>query len=60
MYKTNNNEEDARRILQYFKQNSATDSVDVTLADAFCKNELYRRASWMALSVIIFSELTGF
>ena len=60
MYKTNDNEKDALRIYQYFIQNSATDSVDVTLADAFCKNELYVRASWMALAVIVFSELTGF
>ena len=60
MYNTGGSEENARRIYNHVNENSATETLNVSLAEAFVTDEMHRRASWVAVAIIVFSELTGF
>ena len=60
VYKTGGSDDNAWRIYHHVAQNSATETVDASLVEAFVTDEMHRRASWVAVAIIFFSELTGF
>jgi len=59
-YDTGGSERQAQRIYNYIKRNSTQATSTVTFSEAFVTDEMYRRASWTNVAIIVFSELTGF
>ena len=59
-YDTRGNEQAARSIYNYIKKTSTQETSSVTFGQAFFTDEMHRRASWINIAIIVFSELTGF
>ena len=60
IYNTRGDYRTAVKIYNYVKKTSADETSVLTLPEAFCTDERYKRASWVSLMIIVFSELTGF
>ena len=59
VYETGGSEYEATRIANVIKGASTRETARVTLAQAFCTDEHYTRASWTAFAVCWFVIMNG-
>ena len=60
IYRTEGSDRIARTIYHHLENENTGDTSDVTLKQAIWSDEAHVRGSWVSITIIIFSELTGF
>ena len=59
VYETGGNEYEATRIANLIKGASTRETANVTFKQAFCSDEHFRRASWLAFALAWFVIMNG-
>jgi hypothetical protein len=60
VYLTEGDHWKAQQIYNYIKKTSSAETSRVTVAQAYCTDEKFKRASWVSLMIVVFTELIGF